>query len=498
MAEGDEHKSFWQEVQLNYPDGFSFKQVLDQNTIRRLENGDEELLAQMRKNYEESQASKVNATMATECTNFLEDEASDIEDSSASTSLGETTSTSCNNACWSREATELLIHLYEEYEEKMEDPRKKKKDIWKLITQGLKNGGFEFSQTKVEGKWRSLIASHKTLRDNKTKTGQKRKTFQHFERIDAILAKRHDVHPLLLSGSDVNTSTATVTKFSTKVDHSLLESKEEENDFKGDTDSSTSDKERVASETSPENSRKSTSASACRRREKRKFASTSESGCYKICELPLHILKKIFEFVQRDDLNCKLFLVCKKFRNVVYLTRTKIIIHIETLTIDCGMKLMPDLEKVTIIGLSGGQKTSNIQPIINLFDVNFQKLESLVLKGFFLKNNFFQLLSSLSHVELRVLKFVLCDYRTVGELKCILEILPTLRYCDVACNLETVLDYHVFAEIANELVGQVNLNLNTLEMVPSRLLRHKRAEYRAKWPTGQLFVRLDLLHFTRF
>lgn len=37
---------------------------------------DEELLAQMRKNYEESQASKVNATMATECTNFLEDEAS--------------------------------------------------------------------------------------------------------------------------------------------------------------------------------------------------------------------------------------------------------------------------------------------------------------------------------------------------------------------------------------------------------------------------------------
>lgn len=173
----------------------------------------------------------------------------------------------------------------------MEDPRKKKKDIWKLITQGLKNGGFEFSQTKVEGKWRSLIASHKTLRDNKTKTGQKRKTFQHFERIDAILAKRHDVHPLLLSGSDVNTSTATVTKFSTKVDHSLLESKEEENDFKGDTDSSTSDKERVASETSPENSRKSTSASACRRREKRKFASTSESGT-KLIEVVLEMEKQ--------------------------------------------------------------------------------------------------------------------------------------------------------------------------------------------------------------
>lgn len=90
-----------------------------------------------------------------------------------------------------------------------------------------------------------------------------------------------------------------------------------------------------------------------------------------------------------------------------------------------------------------------------------------------------------------VLKLVFCDNRTVGELKCVLEKIPTLKFCDVECNLETVLDYHVFAEIANELLGQVNLNLDTLEMVPSCLLRHTRAEYRAKWPTGQLFQRLN-------
>lgn len=50
--------------------------------------------------------------------------------------------------------------------------------------------------------------------------------------------------------------------------------------------------------------------------------------------------------------------------------------------------------------------------------------------------------------------------------KCVLEIIPTLKFCDVECNLKTVLDYHVYAEIANELVGQVNLNLDTLEMIP--------------------------------
>lgn len=69
--------------------------------------------------------------------------------------------------------------------------------------------------------------------------------------------------------------------------------------------------------------------------------------------------------------------------------------------------------------------------------------------------------------------------------------LEKVKYCEVECNLETVLDYHVFAEITNELVGHVNLDLDTLEMIPSCLLRHTKAEYIAKWPTGQLFHRLN-------
>lgn len=110
-----------------------------------------------------------------------------------------------------------------------------------------------------------------------------------------------------------------------------------------------------------------------------------------ICELPLHILKTVFEFVQMGDPNCKLYLVCKKFRNVVYLSRTEMIIHISALTNECGMKLMPDLEKVTISGLCGGQKTSDVQPVIDLFDLNSQKIENLVLKGFCLRKNFFSI-----------------------------------------------------------------------------------------------------------
>lgn len=138
---------------------------------------------------------------------------------------------------------------------------------WKQVSKGA-NLGFKFSQNQVEGKWRSLIASHQALRDHKTKTGQKRKTFQYYERISDILSKRHDINPSFLSGTDVCTS----------------------QDLKPDTEFITSDTETKATETGNVNTRKSFSASACRRREKRKL-DASESGT-KLVELVLQLEKQ--------------------------------------------------------------------------------------------------------------------------------------------------------------------------------------------------------------
>lgn len=66
----------------------------------------------------------------------------------------------------------------------------------------------------MEGKWRSLLASHKDLSLNKKKTGQKRKTFQYFEKIDNIISKRHDINPPFTSGSSLQNQKEA--KFSTK------------------------------------------------------------------------------------------------------------------------------------------------------------------------------------------------------------------------------------------------------------------------------------------
>uniref|UniRef100_A0A8W8MTI2 Myb/SANT-like DNA-binding domain-containing protein n=1 Tax=Magallana gigas TaxID=29159 RepID=A0A8W8MTI2_MAGGI len=199
-----EHKSYRKQVHLKYSDGLEIVQVLDAPTIRRLENGDEELLQQIRRNLEDcGQATQIQpACIEEENVEFEDDQASnsDLEDNQP--------------VSWSRDATELLISLYEDYEQELEDPRKKKKDTRKKITAALNEAGYKYVQNKVEGKWRGLLALHKDLSLNKKKTGQKRKTFQYFEKIDNILSKRHNINPPFTSGSSLQNQKEA--KFSTK------------------------------------------------------------------------------------------------------------------------------------------------------------------------------------------------------------------------------------------------------------------------------------------
>ena len=92
----------------------------------------------------------------------------------------------------------------------MEDPRKKKKDVWSEIAKQLsKTMKANFSREKVEYKWRNLIKSHKDIKLNKSRTGQKRKSFQYFKEIEDILSKRHDINPPFLTGNNVPTIVTT-------------------------------------------------------------------------------------------------------------------------------------------------------------------------------------------------------------------------------------------------------------------------------------------------
>ena len=104
---------------------------------------------------------------------------------------------------WSESQTELLISTYVDHEEEMESRKIKKKDVWRKITAAMNKRGCHVTSTNVENKWNSLLKSHKKITTNKNGTESKRKTFQYFEEMEMILAKRHDTNPPYVDGSRV-------------------------------------------------------------------------------------------------------------------------------------------------------------------------------------------------------------------------------------------------------------------------------------------------------
>ena len=89
----------------------------------------------------------------------------------------------------------------------MEDHRKKKVDVWRLVAQDIQAVGFcksidlESLRKKAEEKWRNLLKSHKDVRDSKKATGSRRKDFRYYKEMEEIVVKRHDINPPVVSGN---------------------------------------------------------------------------------------------------------------------------------------------------------------------------------------------------------------------------------------------------------------------------------------------------------
>ena len=212
---------------------------------------------------------------------------------------------------WSDDATKSLINLYREHEEQMENPRQKKREVWKLIQEKMNKSGHLFSQNKIECKWRNLMKSHKEVKDNKSKSGGRRKTFQYYEEIDDIVSKRHDINPPFTSGTGINTSTEKKKCYSRNFVSKKPECITVDDIFancNSDDDSSPSNSGKVDS--SPSNSEKegpkvSTTPSAIRRREKRARNKIEHSDT-------LSVLKEMQELQKQQHLERE---NSKKLRN---------------------------------------------------------------------------------------------------------------------------------------------------------------------------------------
>ncbi|KAJ8304478.1 hypothetical protein KUTeg_018061 [Tegillarca granosa] len=170
----------WQDIKLRYARWSRIKGRLDMPTIRKLENGDTALMEEIRRtsvSLPEPSMTCTNGNDSVETqSNREESRASELDETQSQSNLsGETTENGTGYTSWPKEAILLLISLYKEFEEKLEDPRQRKKDTWKIITQKIQEKGYFFSQNKVE-------------------------------KIEEILCKRHDIYPTQLAGTGMGSN----------------------------------------------------------------------------------------------------------------------------------------------------------------------------------------------------------------------------------------------------------------------------------------------------
>lgn len=92
-------------------------------------------------------------------------------------------------AVWSKEKTLLLLDLCAQYKDELHDPSKKKKNIWIKIANAMKSKCSTVTWIVCEKKLRNLKQTYKNIKDNNSKTGRGRKTWEFFDVMDKLFAK---------------------------------------------------------------------------------------------------------------------------------------------------------------------------------------------------------------------------------------------------------------------------------------------------------------------
>ena len=96
---------------------------------------------------------------------------------------------------WSKPQTLLLIELYKERNEKFQNPLLKKKTLWEEIEKDMNLQAYNYTSKQIEGRWKTLSAAYRCVKDNNKSTGKARKNFEYESHLDEIFSERHDTKP---------------------------------------------------------------------------------------------------------------------------------------------------------------------------------------------------------------------------------------------------------------------------------------------------------------
>ncbi|XP_067216844.1 uncharacterized protein [Linepithema humile] len=105
---------------------------------------------------------------------------------------------------WNDANTKLFLSLYKEMKELVAYRKIKSfKEMWKRITDEMKNSGYDVTATQVENKWKTLERQYKKVISNNNQTGKGRITCSYQAELTEILSKCHKIVPLAVTGSEL-------------------------------------------------------------------------------------------------------------------------------------------------------------------------------------------------------------------------------------------------------------------------------------------------------
>ncbi|XP_036150130.1 trihelix transcription factor GT-2-like [Monomorium pharaonis] len=102
---------------------------------------------------------------------------------------------------WTDSCVILLLRTYQELETKFTNGKMSHKKCWEQVATLLKEKGYNVTGPQCASKLRSLKKTYKSIKDYNAKSGNDRRTWQHFEIMEEIFAKRAWCKPVALASS---------------------------------------------------------------------------------------------------------------------------------------------------------------------------------------------------------------------------------------------------------------------------------------------------------
>ncbi|XP_023247668.1 uncharacterized protein LOC111643892 [Copidosoma floridanum] len=123
-----------------------------------------------------------------------------IEEEFADPTIGSKTK---DRTLWSDAQVTLLLSLYGDNQELLDSNAMTYRQFYKILSQGLLEKGYKFSSIQCQYKIDNLKKKYKEVKDHNAKSGNNRKDFAFFMKMDDLFSKKPWVTPISVAGSDL-------------------------------------------------------------------------------------------------------------------------------------------------------------------------------------------------------------------------------------------------------------------------------------------------------